>query len=142
MANKIPWYISINREKIFGILVLIMAMVTVVAYLAFPEYKRSSQLRRFTGKTYGTVTNVKENNSISQTQEGTKIGIKSLTIYYTYKVNESLFQGTEELKATPVTIQKINEITEGEAELMIRYDPSNPNNSMIFFNSSLEKIEN
>ncbi len=132
MANKVPWYVTIDWKNITGIIGVMAILGIVVFFLVLPNLVQNNKLSKYKGETTGTVTLVTENTEIDHGHEGTKIYIGSYTVNYHYQVNGQTYDGREQVKATPNAARILHKITSGESkQLLVRYDESRPAKSTI-----------
>ncbi len=132
MANKIPWYVTIEWKNVSGIIVTIVIIAVVIFFVFLPRVVQNNKIEKYKGETTGTLTNITENTEMNQGRGGTSIYIGSYSVDYYYTVNGQTYNGTERVKATPKSSTFLNSITKGEpSQLIIRYDESNAKKSTI-----------
>lgn len=132
MANKIPWYTTLEWKNLTGIIITIASISIIIFFLILPNILQDKRLQKYKGETMGTVTNIIENVEMNQGHGGTNIYIGSYTVEYIYFVNGETYNGTERLNSTPKLIKIFSSFNKGElGKLKVKYDQFNPNSSTI-----------
>lgn len=132
MANKVPWYVSLDWRKISGTISVIATLGVIVFLVGLPGLIQDKKLEQYKGQTSGVVTEIIENMAMDQAHEGTRIYIASYTVKYSYQVDGLAYYGTEGVKATPNATRMLNKINASKRrQLVVRYDEARPAKSTI-----------
>jgi len=132
MANKIPWYITVDWKTVTGIIGTLAIIAIVIFFIILPNIVQNNKLERYLGETTGIINNITENTEMDQGHEGTRIYVGSYTVNYIYVVNGITYSGSEKVKATPNSARNLNDITKSKpSQLTVRYDESDPSKSTI-----------
>lgn len=132
MANKIPWYVTIDWKTVTGIIGTLAIIAIVIFFVILPNIIQNNRLEKYRGETTGTINNITENTEMDQGHEGTRIYIGSYTVNYDYIVNGETYSSSEKVKATPNAARTLNDITKNKpSQLTVRYDESDPSKSTI-----------
>jgi hypothetical protein len=132
MANKIPWYVTVDWKAVTGIIGTLAIIAVVIFFIILPKIVQYNKLKRYQGETTGTITNISENTEMDQGHEGTRIYVGSYTVNYYYLVNGATYRGSDRVKATPNAARNLKSTAESKpSQLIVRYDESNPSKSTI-----------
>ena len=135
MANKIPWYATVNWKSILETTIILGIIVGLAIILLLPKIIRHNKLENYRGETTAKVLSVKENITTRQGSDGNKVVVDHYDVKFRYKVNGKPYEGTNALDGTPKNTYYLNKVAKSNYEMpvSVRYDMENPAKALIIF---------
>ncbi|MDN5211937.1 hypothetical protein QQ020_07735 [Fulvivirgaceae bacterium BMA12] len=135
MANKIPWYTTVNWKSILETTMILGIIAGLSIILLLPKIIRHNKLENYQGETTAKILSVKENITTRQGSDGNKVVVDNYVVKFRYRVDGEPYESTNSLDGTHKNTYYLNKVAKSNYEMpvSVRYDMENPAKALIIF---------
>jgi hypothetical protein len=139
MFKKIRETLDFWDLKSFVTAVIILGVLVVIGFFFSSDIRdrfRAADKETFKGRTIAKVISIKTVDKVTQGRHGTRIGVDSYDVSYSYNVNGQTLLGRDHIPLTLENKKLLEELTDKDSNdtITVAFDMRDPGNSILIGN--------
>lgn len=140
MKIKPPWYylpvklaMYVSKFMFYSIVTLITVIVLSIYLSPSPKPVEDIKSIQYKGTSTGIITSAEPHTGMKQNQYGTRITTDYFIVTYQYQVGDSVYNGSDQVRNTPVLAREMEGLRENEFRdsVVVRYDKKEVQSSVV-----------